>query len=120
MLKMCRSKKRCEGYGDGKKSFVFKRNLKECIFSELGMEVPQSDRDIDDEPFLYFGYGVAAYFDLTVGLLQMFLVISVCCLPVLWIYSKGKDFESSDSLTMNLSQYVLGNLGGSTVMCHVT
>lgn len=85
----------------------------------MDLEIPKSDRDIEQEPFLLFGYGVNAYFDLTLSLLQMFLVISVLCVPVMAIYSKGKDLPAADQKSMGLSHMVLGNLGGATTICEM-
>lgn len=114
LLRVCRSKRQAQ-----KSQNAFRLKLKECIFNELDLEIPKSDRDIEKEPFLLFGYGVNAYFDLTLSLLQMFLVISVLCLPVLAIYSKGKDLSLPDHKSMGLSHMVLGNLGGATTICEI-
>ena len=86
----------------------------------MGIDMPQSDREIEEDPFLILGYGVNAYLFMLQELARMFAVISLLAVPLFVIYALGVSgrvgaFSEDDSYL--LSKFTLGNMGGSSVYC---
>lgn len=75
-----------------KKKGAFLNGLKKSLMNELDFKIPKNDLLIENDPYLSLGYGVNAYFDLLFQLMTMFLVISVICLPIFFIYGTGGGF----------------------------
>lgn len=72
-----------------------------------------------EDPYLYLGYGVNAYFGTMFHLVKMFAVISIFCIPILGIYRKNETNFYGRSSQAAL-RYTLGNLGGATSICSVS
>jgi len=47
------------------------------------------EEPVSNDPFLLLGYGVNAYFDIMFEIMKMMLMISVVCLPLLYVYSSN-------------------------------
>ena len=46
----------------------FKFALKKALLEELGLEAPETDAMVAEDPFLLLGYGINAFFDLLAAL----------------------------------------------------
>ena len=67
---------------------------------------------LDNDPFLFLGYGVTAYFIMIANLVLMLGFISlVFALPLMILYTAGEMDLSS------LSKFSLGSLGGASTIC---
>jgi hypothetical protein len=77
-----------------KKDFQFK--LRQAMLNELGVKMPKSDGEIQEDPFLILGYGVNAFFDILLSLCMMFCAISIVCIPIFIVYSKMGQSTYSD------------------------
>lgn len=96
------------------KKVRFQQGLKHSLLKKLGLKMPKTDREIEEEPFLIFGYCTNAYFDVLLSLFHMFGAIFVFSLPILYIYRMGIEGVPTQ---FHLIQLTLGNLGGSQVVC---
>ena len=65
----------------------FKYNLRQAMLHELGIKMPKSEKQTQEDPFLILGYGVNAFFDILLSLCLMFCTISIAALPIFYIYS---------------------------------
>ena len=65
-------------------------------------------KEFNDDPFLNFGSGIAAYRGLLRNLIVVFLLISMLMIPVAKIYHDNHELQSDQSW---LSRYSLGNMG---------
>jgi len=93
----------------------FKYGLKKAIRHKLGIKISSSDAAIEKHPFLLFGYGMNAYFDLMLDLLYMMMFLSLLSIPLMFKFASFSGLQGSASYS--LSQYSLGNLGGSNTQC---
>jgi hypothetical protein len=93
----------------------FKHCLRLSMLKEMDMQMPLSDQQIEEEPFLILGYGVNSYFDLLSYMSIMFVIVTIFALPIMKIYSSHDGFSEHDNYP--LSKFSLGNLGGSSVFC---
>lgn len=64
----------------------FKHKLHHVMLNELGMKMPKSEEEIQDDPYLVLGYGVNAFFDILWSLCVMFGCITIFCIPIFYIY----------------------------------
>lgn len=96
----------------------FKLAIKKSIIKKLGLKYSsKNDSKNQENPFLILGYGINAYFDLMQLLVYMFLMITIFCIPIYFIYSNTLvQFLHYDS-NYFLNRFSLGNMGGSTVVC---
>jgi len=73
-----------------------------------------------DDPFLFLGYGLNAYFNILKDLSTMCLMIALFISPVVFYYA-GNDIKGLkyhlDAKNYGINQFTLGNLGGSSVYC---
>lgn len=97
------------------KNVGFRYALRECICNELGVAVPESEKGLLDNPYLMGGYGVNAYFNILDYLSQMFLFITLCCIPLYAIYGSGVGLKGWKSFPV--MRFTLGNLGGASTAC---
>ena len=86
----------------------------------MEIDMPESELNLEKDPYLILGYGVNAYLYLLWELARMFMVVSVIAIPIFAIYSagvggKGGAFMEDDSYY--LSKFTLGNIGGASVFC---
>jgi hypothetical protein len=93
----------------------FKFALKKALLEELGLEAPESDQQIAEDPFLLLGYGINAFFDLLSSLSTMFVWITIFFIPLFYIYSSHEAYY--DQKSWPISRLMLGNLGGSSIFC---
>lgn len=98
-----------------RRNIGFRQKLRFCICQELGVEIPESELQLLDNPFLMAGYGVNAYFQILSYLVRMFLFIAFCCIPLYTIFSKGVGFKGWKSFP--LMRFTMGNLGGASTIC---
>lgn len=82
------------------------------------MKVPKTELEVQQDPYLMLGYGMNAFFDVQYSMMQMFLCISIFSIPIYLTYSQGGQGAYSDSLAYPITQFMLGNMGGSTTFCH--
>lgn len=61
------------------------------MLDDMGIEIPSNEKKAEGNPFLQFGYGVNAFFDLMLALVYMFGFLSLVCLPVLLVYSQNAE-----------------------------
>jgi hypothetical protein len=63
------------------------------------------------------GYGVNAYFDIMLSLVWMFACITIFVLPLFYAYSQNETKALQNFGKYAITQYSLGNMGGSSVSC---
>ena len=71
----------------------FKLALKKALLQEMGLEAPESDKQIAEDPFLILGYGINAFFDIISSLSVMFIWITIFFLPLFYIYSSHTTYQ---------------------------
>jgi len=81
------------------------------------MKIPNADIKLEEDPYRQVGYGINAYFDLTVQLSWMFCVMTIVMLPTMYIFSTMAGVKDI-SILYALDAYTLGNMGGSSVLCN--
>ena len=64
--------------------------MKQSLIKEMGIKFSKSEALAINEPFLFLGYGVNAYFDLMLSLTYMFIAITIFSIPAYYAYSKNK------------------------------
>jgi hypothetical protein len=96
----------------------FRFAVKESILKELGFKLPRNEFGIMEDPYLMLGYGTNAYFEVLMNISQLFFLMAIFALPVLYIYSSGVRYSSYE--TWPILQFFIGNVGGSTVFCKTT
>lgn len=83
----------------------------------MDIKFSKSEAAVLNEPFLYLGYGINAYFDLMLSLIYMFIAITIFSIPMYYAFSKN-DIDYFNSSANNMfDKYTLGNLGGASVIC---
>ena len=85
------------------------------MLAELELNVPTSEMDAMHDPYMTAGYGVNSYFENLAAISMMFIAISLCALPVFWIYSQGRSFEGY--AMQPVAQFFIGNAGASATAC---
>jgi len=75
------------------------------------MRMPKSDILLEQDPYLRLGFGMGAFFDTVKMLMWAMLFIFLVIAPNMYIYSKGTGIKN-DYMGV-VTQYSLGNLGGS-------
>lgn len=73
----------------------FRQAIKQCLYDELSrlppsevrLKEPKNKEELKNDPFLYLGYGVNAYFASMMHMVKMFTMISLFCIPIFAIYS---------------------------------
>mmetsp|Transcript_117302 Transcript_117302/g.163222 ORF Transcript_117302/g.163222 Transcript_117302/m.163222 type:complete len:125 (-) Transcript_117302:2462-2836(-) len=99
-----------------KKQPSFKLALKKSLLNKLDMDIPKSEIELDEDPFLCVGYGINAYFDVIAQLAWMFCFISLFMLPTIQIFSSYGGLKDISPMYV-LDQYTMGNMGGASVLC---
>lgn len=61
------------------------------------------------------GYGVNAYFDMLSSLSYMFIMITIFCLPIFYLY--GEHHAFADYKSFQIARFTMGNMGGSSIFC---
>jgi len=67
----------------------FKTSLRYTILAEMGIKKPKNDDMMREDPFLYLGYGVNAYFNVMLNLSKMFGMITLFVIPLYMVYSEN-------------------------------
>jgi len=73
--------------------------------------------DEQDDAFAVFGYGIQAYFMMLERLIEVFFVITLLFLPVVWVYYNGNAFNHLTGLDKYFSPITLGNIGHANTEC---
>jgi hypothetical protein len=55
----------------------------------MDIKFSKSEAKALNEPFLYLGYGINAYFDLMLSLIYMFTAITIFSIPMYYAFSKN-------------------------------
>lgn len=97
------------------KNVGFREKLRYCILHELDVPIPENEQGLLENPYLMGGYGVNAYFNILDYLSQMFVFITLCCIPLYAIYGSGVGLKGWKSFPV--MRFTLGNLGGSATQC---
>lgn len=79
------------------------------------MHVPESEKAMLNNPYLMAGYGVNAYFNILDSFRLMFMMITLFCLPLYFIYGTSIGLKGWKSFV--IGRWTLGNLGGASMMC---
>jgi hypothetical protein len=64
---------------------------------DVKFKQPKNEVELEDNPFLYLGYGVNAYFSTMLHMVKMLLVITLFTMPMLAVYS-GNDTKALKDL----------------------
>ena len=65
----------------------FKHALRQTFLEELDIKMSKTERMLTQDPYLILGYGINAFFEILLQLVNMFLVITVFCIPLYVGYS---------------------------------
>lgn len=84
-----------------KKKKNFKLALKQSMLKEMRIKFSKSEEIAINEPYLFLGYGINAYFDLMLSLIYMFIAITIFSLPMYYAFSKNKIDYFSDKTSLN-------------------
>lgn len=95
----------------------FRKALKSCIYKELKIKEPKTDRVIDEDPFVITGYGINSFFETLYYLAEMFLVITLLLIPVFYLYSNNNQLGLMSFDHYAFNQFTLGNMGGAQAYC---
>jgi hypothetical protein len=71
------------------------------------------DKDQQDDPFNFLGFGMVAYRDLMFILIILFSVISIIMIPAMSIYKS----HNGIAIPVGYAKMSLGNLGYSSTQC---
>ena len=101
----------------------FKKFFRKALLKELHIKVPESELELEEEPFLMLGYGINSYFDILKQLMNMFIVITIVLCPVYYLYA-GNHIQGMEGFTSSmpgpnqaLAKVTMGNMGSATVLC---
>lgn len=61
------------------------------------------------------GYGVNAYFNILESFRRMFIMITLFCLPLFFIYGSSIGLKGWKSFV--IGRWTMGNLGGASMIC---
>jgi hypothetical protein len=92
--------------------------MRVAIMADLNIKIPATDQVLQEEPFLIFGYGVNAFFDLMISLSYMCIAITIFLLPLFYGYSQNGTLGMKGEKLYAIGQFSLGNLGGASVICN--
>lgn len=98
-----------------KKKKPFSQAVKSTLLKKFELEAPEENLD---EPYLILGYGINAYFAILASVSKMFFWVTVFAIPMYYIYSSGGHLKGFKSYP--ISQFSIGNFGGSTMFCKQT
>ena len=74
-----------------------------------------SDKLLDQDPYLRLGYGLNAYFDIIVELMVLMLLCMLVTTPLMIKYGSFDSLQGQIGYQIN--RFSLGNLGGSMTHC---
>lgn len=63
------------------------------MMMEMDLTPPEGDEAIQEDPFLLLGYGVNAYFDILFQLFNIFVLITIFCIPIYYLYGMENGFS---------------------------
>ena len=93
----------------------FNHALRKTLLKDMAIKMPKSDSELVEKPFLILGYGVNAYFDIMLSLVWMFASITIFVIPLFYAYSQNETKALKNFGKYPITQYSLGNMGGSSV-----
>lgn len=67
----------------------FKQHFRKALLEELSITIPESELELQREPFLMLGYGINSYFDIMKQIMFMFIFITIVLCPVYYLYSSN-------------------------------
>ena len=53
------------------------------------LKVSELDEEMQTEPFLQFGFGITAYFDIISSVIIMMIMLTIFCIPIYLMYANG-------------------------------
>lgn len=56
---------------------------------DMKIKIPETEKDIAEEPFLQLGYGVNSYFDILKLIGCMFFIVSLFLIPMMYFYANN-------------------------------
>jgi len=95
----------------------FKESLRDAVLQEMEINKPGNDDMMKEDPFLYLGYGVNAYFNTMLNLSKMFAVITLFVIPLYMCYANNNQKALHGLPKYSKNKFSLGNLGGSGMFC---
>jgi len=96
-----------------KEKIRFRNALKSAIIDDLKLLKREQKHSTD--PFLSLGFGILSYLDMLKSLSGLFIMITIFCIPLFYIYGTGEAFSNERSFPV--SRFMLGNIGASTMAC---
>lgn len=90
-----------------KKNFRF--SMKKALRKKMGMEIPATDLEIEEDPFLRLGFGMNSYYKLLRQLAVLFFMLSIFTMPLMFIYSSYRGLDDQPKYFAN--RFSIGNLG---------
>lgn len=94
---------------------TFKVGLKNALRKKMDIPVTKSEKRIQEDPYLQLGYGMNAFFQITIQLMLMMFCIMVVVTPIMFVYSRYDHLSTYPGYMFN--QFTLGNMGGASVRC---
>lgn len=99
----------------------FRNALRKSLMADLDITISEDMREqnkmLKDDPFLYLGYGVNAYFRILYQMMNLFIIVTIFYLPIFAVYSNNSAKALKGQPSYGINQYSLGNIGGSGVEC---
>ena len=77
------------------------------------IQLKNGKNPVDKDPYLLYGFGIIAYFDLITMMMILFSVLTLLNLPALFIYSSYSGIQYQKGY----SSMMLGNFGESSSQC---
>jgi hypothetical protein len=72
---------------------------------------------LNDDPFMDYGFGIVAFFQLMRTLIYVYIVISILACVMMWFYTFGDAIEKDRNGAV--SQLSLGNYGFAMYKCFI-
>jgi hypothetical protein len=99
----------------------FRNALRKSLLIDLDIHISEDMREqnkmLKDDPFLYLGYGVNAYFRILYQMMMLFIIVTIFYLPIFSVYSSNSAKALKGQASYGINQYSMGNIGGSGVEC---
>lgn len=82
----------------------------------MGIEMPQNDKEVVEDPFMLLGYGINSFFDLMYSLFWFAIFVTIFMMPLMYQFSKNYSGLIKENRYI-FNQFSLGNMGGTTISC---
>jgi len=80
---------------------TFKIGLKNSLRKKMDLPVTKSEKRIQEDPYLLLGYGMNAFFQITIQLMIMMFFIMLVVTPMMLVYSSYDDLAEKPGYTFN-------------------